>query len=154
MKDGKELDHSLVENAAVRASHPVAQGGEIFCDRQIREDLVALRHHGHSEGCYPMRFQAGDPATAEENIALDDLGALRLEEPTDRARRRRFSCSIGAEEGDDGALLDHQTHVENPQRAVRIAHSQRSEFQRHRWFLPGGTVGFERRLEPHRAIRS
>ena len=83
---------------------------EVFVDRKLRERPAALGHV-----CDP---DAGDRlGPPGKPLAREDELAARFHRRRDRAQRRRLAGAVGAEDGDDLALVDGE--VDSAQRLQR-----------------------------------
>src|SRR6185295_14981564 len=85
-----------------RAAADVRAELEVLLDRHLGEGASALRHVRDAEP--GDRFR---PAAAERLAVEEDL-AVALDRARDRAERRRLAGAVGAEHGDDLALLDRE----------------------------------------------
>ena len=74
---------------------------EIFGDRERRKHLAAFRHLADAEIADFVARPAGDIEPAEIDVA-----ARRFVHAGDGADERGLAGAVGADDGDDGALLD------------------------------------------------
>ena len=90
----------------VLALEPAGQA-EVLPDREGREDALAARHHHHAA--------AGDLVGGQALQLLPGEGdrpAARLEQVGDALEQGRLAGAVGAEEGDDLALVDVEVQAE------------------------------------------
>ena len=79
---------------------------EVFGNRQRRENLPALGHLADAEIADAMARPAGDIGAAEQ-----DAAARRPQHAGDGADQRGLAGAVGADDGDDRALLDVERHA-------------------------------------------
>jgi hypothetical protein len=72
---------------------------EVLVDRKLRERPAALGHVRDSRAGDRLR-PPGEPRPREDEVAA------RLHRRRDRAQRGRLAGAVGAEDGDDLALID------------------------------------------------
>src|SRR6516162_5866247 len=79
---------------------------EVLFHRERWKDLAALRHLPDAEIADPVAGPAEDVFAAKQNTAL-----RRAINAGDRANKRCFAGSIGADDGNDGALFDVERYA-------------------------------------------
>ncbi len=91
---------------------------QVLEHREVGEDAPALGHVGDAETHDPLGRAAVDAHAVEP-----DLARARRREARDRAQRRALARAVGADEGDDVALLDlHRDALERGDLVVVNVH--------------------------------
>ena len=145
----EELDH-LLDLAAVFLLGPAHRGQEqnllpelgggvavpahqqVGQHRGVLEQLYVLKGAGDAEPGDLVRRDLGDVAALEEQLARG-----RVVEPRDQVEDRRLAGAVGADDGEDLALLDAEAHAVDCLEAAELqrdavdreeAHRLRSDF--------------------------
>src|SRR5262249_55951980 len=112
-----------------RVLERVAAEHEILAHRHLREQAASLLHHDHAARRELVRGEAA------HILALEQHGALRGDEPRDRAQQRGLASTVRAKHGDELAFGDRQAdRLQRGDTAIacrQIAHLEQRGHQRY-----------------------
>ena len=116
-QDGEELEHLLgaLRDLVVSVALEPAGEPEVLGDGERREHALAAGHLRHAAAGDLVGRRVGHVAAVE-----DDRAAARLDEAGDRLQQRRLPGAVGAEQGDDLALVDLEVDAEQHLHAVVV----------------------------------
>ena len=116
---------------------------EVLAHGQVGEDAPPARHVGDAERRHLHRRRAGDVPPVEQ-----DLAALGRGEPGDGPQQRRLAGAVGAEHGEDLALVDVDADVEEDLGAA-VGHLEADALEQRRAGVAAGVVTPVGQVESH-----
>ena len=136
----KQLEHPLPRRSARPRRRREAAGAQVLLDREVGEDLAALRHLDHAGPDHGRRIHPVQPAAAELHRTGVDPSPVETKRPRDRAQQRALPGPVGSEYRDDSVARYVDGHaMQCPQRPrvgdMQVAHAQQRRMVRGRWPL-------------------